>query len=125
MSENRCNSLVMSTDTKTENNRFALVLIIGTIVALREKAITLEEAEQFLFSPYTAIQLKNAKVPRKTIDLIWHGGELEDVLSIIPDKIDSSIDDILQNALKYLERLPRAEYPIKKWIEPLSAIKPD
>jgi len=49
--------------------------------------------------------------------LIELGCELEDVESLIPDRLSSAIDEISAKSSKLLRTIPKSAPPLKKWID--------
>jgi len=45
------------------------------------------------------------------------GCGLEDVGSIIPDKLNNSIDEIINRSTELLRSVPKPDLPSKKWID--------
>ncbi len=80
-------SLKISVNGKNEAERLLCILNIGVAACLKEGLISIEESENFLYSPYSMELLKEAKLDSEIIDLIHLGSELEDVESLIPEKL--------------------------------------
>lgn len=100
--------LCLSLDTKESIEKVILLLNLGVITALKDKVITLDEAEQILYSPYTMSKLKKVNVSEEILAIMHMGTELEDVLSLIPDAYNRSIEDIVKrtlNGLRTIEEL--------------------
>jgi hypothetical protein len=110
-------SLKISVEEKSEIERIILLMNLGLTNALNEGLISIEEAENFLFSPYTMEQLKELKVNKEIIRIINLGCELENVEHLIPDKLTDSIDEIKNQSIKLLKTLPKPNLPLKKWID--------
>lgn len=110
-------ALGISTDQKIESERLVLLLIIGIATALQEKLISIDEAERYLFSPFTMHQLEQSGINREIVDIIHLGTELENVQSLLPDNMVDSIDRILTLALAALKELPKSNHPIRIWMD--------
>ena len=91
-------------DFKKVNEKIILITIIGILEAIKAKAITIEEAEKFLFSPHMARNLKNNRCDEKVLGLILEGCELENIDSLIPEKFNQIVDEIKQRALILLNQ---------------------
>lgn len=100
-------------DNLTE--KILLISIIGTINSLQCKAISIEESEKFLFSPRMVRILKNNKCNRKIIELIELCCELEDIISLIPNQFDSTLNKINEKAIDLLESY--SEFNLDFWIK--------
>lgn len=109
--------LNVSVEGISEIERFILVLTMGLSVAIKNKIVSIEEAENFLFSPYSMNKLEEIKVNTSIIRLINLGCELENVERIIPDILELSIDEITMTSAKLLRNLAKPEAPAKKWID--------
>lgn len=79
--------------------------VLGVLVSLRDKKISLVDAEAIVFSPRSVAAFRRNGVDSDLCDLIYLGCELEDIESIIPDKFDSSVDGIIAKFLDYLSAL--------------------
>lgn len=89
---------------KKVNEKIILITIIGILEAIKAKAITIEEAEKFLFSPHMAGKLKNNGCDENVTRLILEGCELENIDSLIPEKFNQIVDEIKQRALILLNQ---------------------
>ncbi|SFS95596.1 DUF3969 family protein [Marininema halotolerans] len=92
---------------KVEREQLTLVLCIGFLHALQKGALTLEEVEQYLFSPYTATILEEMGLKKSIIDLIWMGCELEDIQNLIPEKLDVTMSDLINQSVAELCKLKK------------------
>jgi hypothetical protein len=114
---NEKKNLSITIDTKIEQERLVLILASGIAVALRGGAISIDEAENFLFNPYSISKLRNRGFDQKIIDIIHLGTELEDIKSLIPDHLDEAINNIYKNAIDALKKLPGSAASVDKWID--------
>ncbi|MDQ0360618.1 DUF7674 family protein [Breznakia pachnodae] len=96
-------NLKINLDDSKEIERFLLIAIIGLLESLQCDAISINEIDRRLFSPYTFITLEEMKVKKEIIELIKDGCLLEDFESIIPDKLDDEIIRIKEEALSLLK----------------------
>lgn len=99
---------------KSLNEKILLISVIGTLEALKEEGMSLIEAEKYLFSPYTAQKLKEKKYNQSIISIIEKGCELEDIVSLLPQKYMDSIEKMKQEALMILREYEAFEK--KFWI---------
>ena len=83
--------------------KILLVAIIGSLEAIKNGGITIDEAEKFLFSPHIVNKLKVKKCDEKIIELVAKGCELEDISSIIPEKLNEVIDEMKQEIVKLMQ----------------------
>lgn len=92
-----------------------LIAIIGTLESLKRNVISIEEAEKFLFSPYMAEMIEEKKYRPEIVHIIECGCELEDVESLLPQKLQNSISDLQDVALSLLKQYPM--YDMERWLE--------
>lgn len=107
----------ISIKNKIEIERFILLSIIGLMDSLIAGAISIEECERYIFSPYSIEKLNNLNLNESIVELVEMGCELEDIESLIPEKLNKSIDEIILKAIDLLINLPKSEGEIKKWID--------
>jgi hypothetical protein len=109
--------LKISLETKDDIERFILILNIGMMTAINEGAINIEEAENFLYSPYSVEKIRNLKINGDIIRLVELGCELEDVESLMPDKLSNATNEISNKSIELLHAIPKSVLPLKKWID--------
>ena len=108
---------VIQLENRTEIELLISLLNLGLCAALNSGCLTIEEAEIYLYSPYTLEQLEKLGVDRELIDLIQLGTELEDVQSLISEKLGDSIEEIQVGTIKFLKSLALINVPKNKWIK--------
>ena len=109
--------LNISIKNKDDIERFILILNVGMMTAIKEGVISIEEAENYLYSPYSVEKIRKLGINEDVIKLIELGCELEDVESLIPDRLSSVIDEISAKSSKLLRTIPKSAPPLKKWID--------
>lgn len=90
-------------ESKRETEDFLAIFALGIISALEEKVIELENAEKYLFNPYSLNKLNEANADEKLIEILHLGTELEDIKSLIPNKFDKNIIDIKSRIIMLLK----------------------
>lgn len=80
-----------------------LFTIIGVLDALSNDAYSIEEANAIYFSPGSANNLSNRNISNQITELVWECCELEDIQSIIPDKLKSNICMLKARAIELLK----------------------
>jgi len=110
-------NLNISISDKNEIERLILILNIGLMNAINEGVLSIEEAENLLYSPYSVGKLENIGIDDKVLNLVKLGCELEDVESLIPDKLKESIEHIRTEAIMLLSTTEKKELPLNKWIK--------
>jgi hypothetical protein len=100
---------------KNEKDEKVLVIsILGILDALYEKKITIIESQKYLFSPYIAQKLISLNCKKEIVELVEKGCELEDVASLIPDKLDEIINKLREETLLQLDEI--VKYEKEKWL---------
>ena len=99
---------------KERIEKLLLINILGTLEALKNKKVSIDESEAIIFTPYTFFTLEERGVDKKIIDLLQECCELEDVESLCPDKLDNVIVDLKQRTLILLDKYE--EYKTRKWV---------
>lgn len=97
------------------DEKIMLIAIIGTLEVLKNRVITINEAEKFLFSPYMVKQLSERKCDEKIVNIIEKGCELEDINSLFPEKLNKMIDDLKSETIILLKRYE--EYNKVFWLK--------
>jgi len=90
-------------ESKKEVEHFTSIFALGLISALEHKIIELEYAEQYLFNPYNLNKLHEAEVDDLLIEIVHLGTELEDIRSLLPDKLNEEILDLKSRVIKFLK----------------------
>ena len=96
------NGIISETDEK-----LILVSLLGIIDALKNNGLAIDEAEKILFSPYMINKLRNGKCNMKIIDILEKGCELEDIESLIPDRLLKVINELEKETLEIIKEYPR------------------
>ena len=109
--------LKVSLHTQEEIERFILIVNLGLTAALKMDMISINEAERHLYTPYSFTILEELGINEDVVMLVKLGCELEDVESILPDKLDNSINTIHNSALDLLRTIPKPSMPSKLWID--------
>lgn len=102
-------------DSRVEKNIFVLIKLIGITEALLKKAITVDEAQYIIFSPYYTETLKKEEVDIEIIKLIESGFVLEDIESLLPDLLDTEISNMRDSALEILLSIEKPKV-IERWL---------
>ena len=99
---------------KLLNEKMLLISIIGTLEALKEDGLSINESEKYLFSPHMVQVLKEKECNKSIIDIIEKGCELEDIASLLPQKYINNVEELKQEALAILKHYEVFEQ--KFWI---------
>jgi len=101
-------SLVSEVFGAEEVVRFLSALAIGLLTSVQRGVMSLEEAEQLLFTPRTYELLMDRGISPDLCNLVMEACELEDVLSLIPSKFD---ENVLRSIDQFVALLGRSEAP--------------
>lgn len=96
------------------DEKILLIQIIGALEAMQRGSITITEGEKYIFSPRSVNKYKEARYSDNIINLIERGCELEDIESLLPNKISSSMEEIKEDALMLLNKYDAVED--KQWL---------
>ena len=80
-----------------------LIIIIGLLQSIKSGSITIIEAEKYMFTPRTANRLIDEGCSAKIVELLFECCELEDIESLIPDKFNSNVVDLMNRAEELLK----------------------
>ncbi|MFC4652187.1 DUF3969 family protein [Lactococcus nasutitermitis] len=94
-------------DENLEINRTILIIIIGLMESLSKSAITVEDAEGAIFTPYSYVVLKELGVSNELLNLVKDGTELEDVEALVPEQLSNNCEKIKNEAINLLKKLPK------------------
>lgn len=111
--------LKLSANKKYQANIMVLVCIIGLLDSLKDGILSIDECEQYLFSPYSLKVLRRKGIDKRIIDIVHLGTELEDVESLRPECLSNEIQELYASAKRLLEELKPKEmiYGEKKWLD--------
>ncbi|MDK8182619.1 DUF3969 family protein [Paenibacillus sp. UMB4589-SE434] len=102
---------------KSQIERVLSILELGILTALENGVVRIDEIEGYLFNPYTVEYLENLALKKEVIDVIKQGCELEDVESLLPYKLKSTIQALKEETIETLKKLPSPEIPTEKIIK--------
>lgn len=109
-------TMIIQVEDKTEIERLLAFLHIGLCVALEQGTVSIEAAEHYLYSPYTLEKLEELGVSPQLRRVVQLGSELEDVASLLPEKLDESLAEMKQAALEILQALSDHD-PDQQWVQ--------
>lgn len=111
--------LKLSVNKKYQANIMVLVSIIGLLDSLKDGILSIDECEQYLFSPYSLDVLRRKGIDKRIIDIVHLGTELEDVESLRPEHLSTEIQELHASAKELLEKIKPKEmtYGEKKWLD--------
>ncbi|KAB1438060.1 DUF3969 family protein [Candidatus Galacturonibacter soehngenii] len=95
--------------TNEVDTKILLINIIGVLVAIKEKKMSIEEAEKFIFSPYFIQKVKESCDEEQLIDILERGCEIEDIESLLPDRLEYNVQILIDKTLNLLGLLEKKE----------------
>jgi hypothetical protein len=93
---------IMDKEYKNYLEKLILSLSIGLIDGIKSDVISIRDAERLLFSPRTLAWLKQLKLDKQIINLIHMGTEIEDIESLLPERLHLELSKISRKARKLL-----------------------
>lgn len=111
--------LNLSVIKKKEAERLILVSVIGLLESFENQLMTLEDCENYLFSPYTVSILEEKGISGKIIEIVELGCELEDIQSLMPNRLKEEVNTLKLQAFECLIELSHSDdpYNVKKWLD--------
>lgn len=108
--------MIIQIEDKTEVERLLSILNVGLCAALAQGVLSIEAAEHYLYSPYTLETLQQLGVSPELLQVVHLGTELEDVESLLPEKLDESLVEMKELSFKILKTLPTPDAE-QQWIQ--------
>ncbi|UNL86378.1 DUF3969 family protein [Priestia koreensis] len=109
--------LNISISGKEESERLVSIIQLGLLSVLEKEIISIEEAEGYLFNPFTVSKLERYGLSKEVIDIIKEGCELEDIQSLMPEKLLSNIIRLKEQILSNIAVMPSPVLPTEKIIK--------
>lgn len=97
------------------DEKMLLLSIIGSLEAIKNSAVTIDEVEKFLFSPRMIKTLREKKCDENIVGIIEKGCELEDIYSLLPEKLDKVINELKQEAIMLVKNYEECSKMV--WLE--------
>lgn len=111
--------IVLRLEDKTEVEQWVAMMSLGICAAIAGGSLSIVEAEARLFNLHTLTQLESLEVASELVEVVHLGTELEDVQSLIPERLSESLSEIEQKALAFLNRIDHSTqttFQVKSWI---------
>lgn len=89
------------------DEKIVLISLAGVLEALKREQISIDEAEKFLFSPHMITRLQKNNCDKRILDILERGCELEDIASLMPDRLMKTIDDLEGMVFELMKIYPR------------------
>ena len=112
-------------ENKKDINISICLLMLGTIDAIKSGSLSIMESERYIFSIFFMNKkiVRHLKLDKKVVELIHLSTEIEDVESLIPEKLDYCLEDLRQEILETMKLLPRGDTQVKPWFSIFSPNK--
>jgi Protein of unknown function (DUF3969) len=95
--------IMFQLDDRSEISQLVAVMSLGLCTAIAGGSVTIEEAERRLFNPKILAQLRGLGLTEALLEIIHLGTELEDVQSLMPDKLAESLTQMQEKSLIFLQ----------------------
>ena len=96
--------LLFQIDDRAEVSQLVAVLSLGLCTAIAAGSVSIAEAEKRLFNPKVVAQLQGLDAPAALIEIVHLGTELEDVQSLLPERLGESLAEIQAKTLTFLTK---------------------
>ena len=108
----------MGTQQNHRVQRLIAIFIVGVCNSIRTGAVSIDEAESLLFSPYTIRRIEQIGASNKIVELIHAGTELDAVKRIVSEQeFMRSLENMISQALSFLSETEACDPQLEKWIE--------
>lgn len=102
--------------------RILALLALGICDALQNKVISINEAEDLLFSPHTLRRCQVMEALPKLVGIIREGTELDAIDRILTsDKFHEILTKMMQESRSFLRETEPSDPQLEKWIDGLQA----
>lgn len=108
--------MVIKVKDKTEIARLMSILNLGLCTAIEQGVLPIATAEDYFYSPYTLEKLEALGLSPQILRLVQLGTELEDIASLLPEKLAESLAEMKQAALEILQTLPAPDAD-QQWVQ--------
>ena len=106
--------MILEKNIDMVSERAILLMALGSLQALEHQAITIDESQRILFSPYISTHLEKNKVDERIIDIIIECCELEDIFELIPTKYMETLQILQNRIIEILKQYD--EETRKRWV---------
>jgi Protein of unknown function (DUF3969) len=104
--------MIFKMDDPTEVSQMVAVMSLGMCAAILHGrgsanvagSLSIDDAERRLFNPQVLARLTELGLPEALIEIVHLGTELEDVQSLVPDRLDESLTQMQAKALAFLNQ---------------------
>jgi hypothetical protein len=94
--------MMFKLDDQADVSELVAVMSLGLCTAIEAGSVTIAEAERRLFNPQILAGLEGLGLVEELLEIVHLGTELEDVQSLIPERLAESLAEIRSKALAFL-----------------------
>lgn len=95
---------------------YLAITLLGTLTALSERSISIDDSELLIFRPTTAMGAEKIGINPRLVHLLWLGTELEDVESLLPEELQKTIIEMKNETLLLLNEMTLIGDPITSFL---------
>jgi Protein of unknown function (DUF3969) len=96
--------LMFNLDDRADVTQLVAVMSLGLCTAIGAGSVSIETAEQRLFNPQVLTQLAGLELPEELLEIVHLGTELEDIQSLMPERLADSLGEMQAKALAFLHQ---------------------
>lgn len=93
------------------------ILSLGLTEGIRAKVVSIDDAQQLLYSPRTMKLLRELGCSEELIDLVHLGTELEDIESLLPERLADNLLQMSDSAMDALRKMPMICSEQSEWYD--------
>lgn len=102
--------------TANDLRKLVLVMAVGLCQAIEERALPIDAACHYLFSPRT---MKLFEDDREVHEIIHLASEFEDLARLAPDALGEAVVDVKRRAIVAIKNTPPCDYQQDSWLSKL------
>lgn len=87
---------------RISDEKILLLAMVGVLEALKRRKISVDEANDFLFSSYMEYNIEESHCSKEVFQLVQQGGLLVDIDLVSPEELPEAVDILYEKALKLL-----------------------
>jgi|GEM_PF-3042105 len=109
--------MIIETESRKELERLVAVLSLGLCTAVESNCLSSEEAESYLFNPYSINLLQTVRASPELLDLVNLGTTMGTCERHFPEILKSNLSTMKSFALSLLQSQPRSSKPNEHWLQ--------
>ncbi|NJM47157.1 MAG: DUF3969 family protein [Alkalinema sp. RU_4_3] len=96
--------LMFKLNDRSDVSELVAVMSLGLCTAIAGGSVSIEEAERRLFNPKVLAQLTGLGLSESLLEIVHLGTELEDVQSLVPERLSESLAQMQAKSLAFLNQ---------------------